>query len=55
MILKVRSPITYQTKYSSVQAKYAGGASRTIFEPIREYITKNPIDEKVLDLLLEVA
>ena len=36
-------------------SKYAGGASRTIFELLSEHISNNPVDEKVLDFLLEVA
>ena len=34
---------------------YDGGASGTIFELLSEHISKNSVDEKVLDLLLEMA
>ena len=50
---EVRLPIKQKNGFE--QAKCDGGASRTIFELLSEHISNNPIDEKVLDLLLEVA
>ncbi|MDO8886068.1 hypothetical protein [Candidatus Oleimmundimicrobium sp.] len=36
-------------------SKYAGRGYWAIFELLSKHISNNPIDEKVLDLLLEVA
>ncbi|MDO8885545.1 hypothetical protein [Candidatus Oleimmundimicrobium sp.] len=39
----------------SKRSESNGGAYWTIFELLSEHVSNNPVDEKVLDFLLEVA